>query len=123
VGVPKDRMVLYHLAGRDTSNRDHPNLRAFTLQFARLSPYAVMEILDLSDAQQERFLKAYDIAKEVLRDLGIFPAKNNAEQERMALEVDEFERGYPRMSLPLLMDVVRACGDRAEPKGERKRGK
>ena len=56
----------------------------FSLQFARLSPYAIMEILDLTDAQRERFMNAYDIAKEVMRDLGIFPAKHNAEQERMA---------------------------------------
>jgi hypothetical protein len=116
-------MSVYHLVGRQPANPDHPDLKAFSLQFARLSPYAVMEILELSDAQQERFLKAYDIAKEVMRDLDIFPKKGNAEQERMALELDEFDRGYPRMSLPLLMDVVRACGDRAEPKGEKKRGK
>ena len=67
-------MTLYHLAGRDT-NPKHPQRRKFTLQFARLSPYAVMEILDLSDAQHERFMNAYDITKEVMRDLGIFPAK------------------------------------------------
>ena len=71
-------MTLYHLVGRDTTNPDHPQRRAFSLQFARLSPYAVMEILDLTDAQRERFLNAYDIAKEVLRDLGVFPAKGNA---------------------------------------------
>ena len=47
-----------------------------------------------------------------------------AEQERLALELDEFERGYPRLTLPLLMDVVRACGERAQPKPDRKkRGK
>ncbi len=56
-----------------------------------------------------RFLKAYDIAKEVLRDLGIFPEKGNAEQERKAMELDEFERGYPRLSLPIMMDIVAAC--------------
>jgi DNA helicase HerA-like ATPase len=101
--------ALYHLVGRDTANEDHPNRHEFSLQFARLSPYALYEILDLSDAQQERFLRAYDIGKGVLRELGIFPAKGNAEQERMAIEIDEFERGYPRMTLQLLMDIVGAC--------------
>src|SRR5262249_54865228 len=91
-----------------------PRRRPFSLQFARLSPYAVMEILDLSDAQQERFLKAYDIAKEVLRDLGVFPAKGNAEQERLALEIDEFERGYPRLTLSLLRAGVGACRARRD---------
>ena len=84
-------------------------MRQFSLQFARLSPYAVIEILGLSDAQQERFLKAYDIAKTVMRELGIFPAKGDADQERIAMELDEFERGYPRLTLSLMMDVVGAC--------------
>lgn len=113
-GVPADRMGVYHLVGRDASNPRHPNLREFALQFAWLSPYAVMEILDLSDAQQERFLKAYDITKEVMRDLNVFPERGNADQERLALDLDEFERGYPRMTLDLLMDVVAACLARSE---------
>jgi DNA helicase HerA-like ATPase len=124
-GLPRSSMGVYHLVGRETTNPDHPNRRPFALQFARLSPYAVIEILGLSDAQQERFLKAFDITKEVMRDLGIFPAKNNAEDERTALELDEFEGGYPRMSLGLLMDVVGACLARSEKgpkegKGRRK---
>jgi DNA helicase HerA-like ATPase len=108
-GLSADRTRLYHLIGRDTANPDHPNLSRFSLQFARLSPHAVNEILGLSEAQQERFLKAYDIAKAVLRELGIFPEKGNAQQERIAIELDEFERGYPRLTLPLIMDIVGAC--------------
>lgn len=108
-GLDPARTRLFHLVGRDTANPDHPNLRSFSLQFARLSPYAVSEILGLSDAQQERFLKAYDIAKGVLRDLGIFPENRNQAQEQMAFEIDEFERGYPRLTLPMMIDVVSAC--------------
>jgi len=122
-GVPANEMTVYHLVGRGTANPEHPNRKPFSLQFARLSPYAVIEILDLSDAQQERFLKAYDIAKPLLRDLEIFPQKGDAEQDRVALEIDEFERGYPRVTLPLLIDIVRACSQRAEPKADKKRGK
>ncbi|MCE9564499.1 MAG: ATP-binding protein [Planctomycetes bacterium] len=124
LGVPANQMGVYHLIGRGTANPNHPHLRPFSLQFAKLSPYAVMEILGLTEAQQERFLKAYDIAREVLRDLDIFPQKGNAEQERLALEIDEFDRGYPRMTVPLLIDIVCACALRAEPKGDKKkRGK
>ena len=122
-GVPAKDMAVYHLVGRDTANPSHPHRREFSLQFARLSPYAVMEILDLSEAQQERFLKAYDITKEVMRDLGIFPQKNSGEQQRMALENDEFERGYPRMTLGLLMDVVSACLARSDKGPSTGRGK
>jgi hypothetical protein len=108
-GVPEDKMTLYHLIGRETANPDHPNVQQFSLQFARLSPYAVAEILGLTEPQMQRFLQAYDIAKEVMRDLGIFPAKGNADQERLAMEIDEFERGYPRLTLSIMMDVVAAC--------------
>lgn len=121
-GLPPGAMTVYHLVGRDTSNPDHPDRRPFSLQFARLSPYAAMEILELTDPQQERFLKAFDIAKEVMRDLNIFPAKGNAAQEQMALELDEFERGYPRMTLPLLIDVVVACAARADKSGAKSKG-
>ena len=117
-GVPADRMTLYHLVGRDTANPRHPQRRPFSLQFARLSPYAVMEILDLSDAQQQRFLTAYDIASELLRRLDVFPQKGNAEQERIALELDEFERGYPRLTPALLLDVIQACHDHADKPAE-----
>jgi DNA helicase HerA-like ATPase len=113
-GIPADRMTLYHLVGRSTANPTHPRRRAFSFQFARLSPYAAMEILGLSEPQQQRFLAAYDITKEVMRDLGVFPAKNDAKQERLALELDEFERGYPRMTLSLLLDVVDACLAKAD---------
>lgn len=123
-GVPTDRTTLYHLAGRDTANPDHPRRRAFSLQFARLSPYAIVEILNMTEAQRDRFMTAYDVTKAVMRDLGIFPAKKNAEQERMAAELDEFERGYPRLTLSLLLDVVGACHARAEaPASEGRRGK
>lgn len=104
-GVP---MTLYHLVGRDTANPDHPRQRAFSLQFACLSPYTIAEILDLSEAQMSRFLQAYDLAKVLLRELGIFPRRGDAEQERIALELDEFERGYPRLTLAMVMDVVGA---------------
>jgi hypothetical protein len=115
-GVPEDKMTLYHLIGRETANPDHPNVQQFSLQFARLSPYAVAEILGLTEPQMQRFLQAYDIAKEVMRDLGIFPAKGNADQERLAMEIDEFERGYPRLTLSIMMDVVAACLRAAETK-------
>jgi len=106
-----DDLHIYHLVGRDTS-REAPGagVTPFCLRFSSLSPYAVMEILDLSPAQQERFLKAYDTLKLILRDLEIFPRKG---EEGLALEVDELERGYPRMTLLQLIDVARVFADMA----------
>ena len=113
-GIPADRMTLYHLVGRETTNPKHPDLRAFSIQFARLSPYAVMELLGLNDAQTDRFLFAYDLAKRMLRELGIFPVKDAARedrerQERLLANLDEFERGYPRLTLSFFLDVVGLC--------------
>lgn len=111
--------TLYHLVGRETANPEHPDRQAFSLQFARLSPYAIKEILGFSEAQEQRFFQAYDVARGLLRELGIFPEKDAAkadrdEQEKLALDLDEFERGYPRLTLSFLLDVVGACTAKAE---------
>jgi DNA helicase HerA-like ATPase len=113
-GIPAVDMAVYHLAGRETTNPNHPGLREFSLQFARLSPYTVMELLGLNDAQTDRFLYAYEKAKILLRELGIFPRggvtkEETARDERLIRNLDEFERGYPRLTLSLFLDVVAAC--------------
>lgn len=113
-GVPAERMRLFQLVGRETTNPRHPGRAEFSLQFARLSPYAVIEMLGMNDAQAERFLYAYEITKAVMRDLGIFPEKGKPEedrdrQEKLLLRIDEFDRGHPRMTLSLVLDVVSWC--------------
>lgn len=99
-----DNTHVYHLIGRETRNPAHPSRHQFSLLFSELSAYAVMEILDLTDAQQERFLKAYDVTKLVLERLQIFPA--NAQEKQQLFELDELETGYPRMKLSHLYDVI-----------------
>jgi DNA helicase HerA-like ATPase len=113
-GLRADRMGVYHLVGRETTNPAHPGRRPFSLQFARLSPYTVAEMLALTEAQTDRYLFAYEAAKGLLRDLGIFPQQGVSEEERqrqeqIALRLDEFERGYPRLRLSFLLDVVGQC--------------
>jgi DNA helicase HerA-like ATPase len=116
-GVPEDQMVVYHLVGRESANPDHPHRRPFSLQFARLSPYTAAEILGLTEPQADRFHKAYEIAKALLRELAIFPKPGSQLQERLAVEIDEFERGYPRLTLSMLMDVVGAIVAKANGSG------
>jgi uncharacterized protein len=103
-GVPNTR--IFTLVGRETSNPDHGNVIPFTLQFSGMSPFVVEELLDLTDAQKQRFEKAYDTTKHILQDLGIFPRRGNAEDTRVSIELDEFDTGYPRMRLTHLYDVV-----------------
>ena len=95
---------VYHLLNRETTNPHHPSLIPFSLSFAELSPYAVIEILNLSDAQQERYLKAYDVCKLAMEKLGIFPVK--PEEKESLMELDELETGYPKMKLGHLYDMV-----------------
>lgn len=97
------------LVGREASNPDHPNHSEFSLDFTQLSPWMVIEILGLNDAQQGRFLAAYDLARRLLAELDIFPVKKDRGSEQAALEWDEMETGYPKLTLALLIDVVAAC--------------
>ncbi len=107
-----------HLVGRETSrDPDLKKTRAFSLQFADLSPYVVMEILELEQPQQDRFLKAYDTTKQLLKDFQIFPRPQETQNQlkvndaQRVLEVDELEEGYPGMKLEHLLDVVGAFTD------------
>ena len=69
-----EQTTLYTLAGKRTSNPNHPSKAEFDLRFERFSPYVVEELLGLTEAQTERFSHAYEAAKGLLRELGIFPA-------------------------------------------------
>lgn len=101
-GVPNTQ--LFHLVGTDTANPHHPQRTEFGLSFSALSPYTVAEIVNMSDAQQERFLRTVDVAKQVMRDLKIFPT--NPEEERQVWELNEFEEGYPGLTLSKIIDLA-----------------
>ena len=97
------------LVGREASNPNHPSQKQFSLDFSKLSPWTVIEILGLNDAQQGRFLAAYDLGRRVLTETGIFPDKKDAVSQQTALDWDEMETGYSKLTLALLIDVVACC--------------
>jgi uncharacterized protein len=101
-GVSNTR--IYHLVGRETRNPKHPNLTPFSLRFSEPSPYAIQEILDLNDAQSERFFKAYEITKLAMERLGIWP--RTADDKKRLFELDELDSGYPEMKVDHLYDIV-----------------
>lgn len=102
-GTPNVRV--FHLVGRETTREETGVvITPFCLNFSEFSPYAVMEILDMSEAQQDRFYKAYDATRAVMRDLKLFPTNKN--EENLLLELDELETGYPRMTLSYLIDIA-----------------
>ncbi|MCG2766890.1 MAG: ATP-binding protein [Anaerolineae bacterium] len=97
---------IYHLVGRETANPDHPDVIEFSLLFSEFSPHALGEILEFSQAQETRYFQAYDVCKALLRDFGVFPARNNRDEEREAQELDELETGFPRMTLSHIIDIA-----------------
>jgi DNA helicase HerA-like ATPase len=99
--------VIYHLVGKETTNPGHPRRHSFSLPFANLSPYMVIEILEMSEAQEQRYQFAYDLTKRVLADLRVSPA--NDEEAVRLLDLDEMETGYPKMTLEQIYDITRAC--------------
>src|SRR6266536_32723 len=111
-----EQVAVYHLVGRETTCSEKRRTKAFSLQFSQLPPYLVMGMLDLNDAQQQRYQKAFDIAKRILWDLRIFPS--NDEEKQQVFELDEMETGYPKMTVKHMYDVVKACAELAA--GEKK---
>lgn len=110
-----DNTHVYHLVGRDCANPGHPSVTAFSLRFQEISPYAFAEVMDLNNAQEERLLKAYEITKRLMHQFAIFPrADHVAEDNALILSVDEFDRGWPSMTLDHLCYVVSAVISVAE---------
>ncbi|MBX5459012.1 MAG: ATP-binding protein [Thermogemmatispora sp.] len=107
-------VTIYHLVGRRTANPQpkHATVQPFCLSFEQLSPYLVCELLEMTEAQQERYLRAYDITKQLLQQLKISPRAG--EDASWLLELDELEEGYRGMRLEHIYDVVRACSSLVE---------
>jgi uncharacterized protein len=97
------------LVGRESTNEDYEDNKEFSLEYSNISPYAMVEILGLNEAQQDRFDKAYEITRSALMRLGIYPSNDKERAE--LLELDELERGFPRMTLEHMYDIVRFCAD------------
>jgi DNA helicase HerA-like ATPase len=106
-------MKVLHLIGRETRAKKPTSIQAFTLHFSSLSPYAAADILGLNEAQFGRFFKAYDAAKLILKDVGIYPQRG---EEAQAIQLDEFETGWPKLTLSMLIDVAGMILDRMNDK-------
>ena len=110
-----------HPVGRETAREDG-DAKPFTLAWENLSPYAAMDVLDLTEAQQARFVKAYDLLKVLMKQFDLFPRRGNGGDVDRLLELDEFDGGYPRMTLAMLRDVVNVCFEQADREGAKNKG-
>lgn len=104
-----ENVGIRRLVGRESTNEDYEDNKEFSLEYSNISPYAMVEILGLNEAQQDRFDKAYEITRRTLMNLGIYPS--NEEERAELMELDELERGFPRMTLQHMYDIVRFCAD------------
>jgi uncharacterized protein len=96
-------LTIYHLVGRETSREaDGGDIQPFSLRFSDLSPYAIAEILDMTEAQVDRFFKAYEAAQTLLKALKLY----TKEEELELMEYDELDTGYPKITLDFLIDVA-----------------
>ena len=95
---------LYVLHDCEPAYPEHPDKKFFKLDFADLSIHVLMEILDLSEAQERRFLDAYDICKIVMERAKVYPVSRDEQQQ--ALETDELENGWPKMTIEMMLDVI-----------------
>lgn len=113
---------LFYLSGREPANPDHPNQRDFKISFDDLSPYVLAEVLGVSEAQERRLLDAWEICRQTMERERIFPADD--QEQTLALEIDELQTGWPRMTIEMMLDVVGAaiekCDAPEKPKGRRK---
>jgi hypothetical protein len=89
-----------------TTNPAHPRIRRFCLEFANLSPFVAMELLQGNEAQTDRFLAAYDAAGELVTQLGLVADR---EQHKEALRIwSDQESGYPDLRLAHVLDMAEA---------------
>ncbi len=103
-GAKKSR--LFHLAGCEPANPEHPDKKSFKLSFDEISPAVLVEILNLSEAQERRFNEAYEICRVVMERLQVYPSTPAEQQE--ALDIDELSRGWPKMTVDMIIDIVGA---------------
>lgn len=110
-------VTVYHLVGRETSREvGGGDVQEFCLQFDELSPYSVADLLEFNEAQRDRFFIAYELTERVLRDLKVYPATEDEQKE--ALTLDPFDRGYPRITLSHVLDIATAIHEVVVSKSE-----
>jgi DNA helicase HerA-like ATPase len=117
---PTKNVTVYHLVGRETSREAAGgDVQEFGLSFDELSPHTVADLLEYNEAQRDRFFMAYEVTERVLRDLQIYPATE--EEKKEVLTLDQFDRGYPRMTLSHLLDIAGAIHDAVSANDEESR--
>jgi hypothetical protein len=109
-------VTIYTLVGRETRCPDASLVKYFGLNFSELSPYTITEILELNEAQSQRFWTAYELTKRALREVRIYPTSPDEIGESLLL--DELEQGWPKMRLGHVYDLIRMVASKVSRNAE-----
>ena len=71
------------LDGCEAAYPEHPSQKSFRLSFSDISIHVLMEILDLSEAQESRLIDAYDACKVAMEKARVYPVGDQEQQQAM----------------------------------------
>lgn len=104
-----ETIQVFHCPGTESKR---PDAREFCLDFSRLSPYALIEIMGLNEAQETRFLELFEDAEDkIKRQTG------QSKPDKWSRFKDETNGGLkslPGLTLDFLMKELNQILDKAE---------
>lgn len=104
-----EAIQVFHCPGTESKR---PDAREFCLDFGRLSPYALIEIMGLNEAQEIRFLELFEEAENKVRQQSNQPRQSK--WERWGNEASGGLQGVPGLTLDFLMKELERIIDKAD---------
>lgn len=93
---------VFVIEGKESTREKTDKVKKYSVAFSEISPYTIIEILGLSEAQRDRFIATYEICKILMVKLKLIDQKLANEAELL----DEQENGFPGLTLSFFIDVA-----------------
>lgn len=93
---------VFVIEGKESTREKTDKVKKYSVAFSEISPYTIIEILGLSEAQRDRFIATYEICKILMVKLKLIDQKVANEAELL----DEQENGFPGLTLSFFIDVA-----------------
>lgn len=93
---------VFVIEGKESTREKTDKVKKYSVAFSEISPYTIIEILGLSEAQRDRFIATYEICKILMVKLKLVDQKLANEAELL----DEQENGFPGLTLSFFIDVA-----------------
>jgi len=104
-----EAIQVFHCPGTESKR---PDAREFCLDFSRQSPYALIEIMGLNEAQETRFLELYEDCVDKIRHQS--GRSKQSKWERLSSETPAGLKSLPGLSLNFLMKELNVVFERAD---------